>query len=104
MFWIKEKMKYFLNIFSILVSLILYPAIIWCQNINFKNINIQDGLSQGSIVCIAQDKTGYMWFGSYEGLNRFDGYNFTVFKNDPTDSTSLSYDFIRSVCADNEGR
>ena len=61
------------------------------------------GLSQNSINCIYQDKLGYMWFGTQDGLNRFDGYSFTVYRSDTRDSTSLSDNFILGLDGDAAG-
>lgn len=56
----------------------------------FENISIEKGLSSRIVFCITQDNTGFMWFGTDDGLNRYDGYNFKVFKNQPNDTTSIS--------------
>jgi len=53
--------------------------------IAFDAITTNDGLSQGMVNSILQDKYGFMWFASNDGLNRYDGYKFTVYKNDPND-------------------
>jgi ligand-binding sensor domain-containing protein len=45
-----------------------------------QHYSIKDGLSQNTVMAILQDKQGFMWFGTWDGLNRFDGYTFTVFK------------------------
>lgn len=66
----------------------------------FRHITVNQGLSQGSVVSILQDSRGFMWFGTQDGLNRYDGYNFTVFKNSPTDSTSLDDNFIVTIAED----
>ncbi len=60
------------------------------KEINFTHITIEDGLSQTSVKCIFQDSQGFMWFGTADGLNRFDGYSFSVYNNDPTLPHSLS--------------
>ena len=66
--------------------LILICAItsVYAQSPNyyFKHIGITEGLSQSNINCIAQDSLGYMWFGTQEGLNKYDGYKFVVYKNE----------------------
>ena len=71
--------------------------------IAFNHLTVENGLSQSSVTCIFQDKNGFMWFGTQDGLNRYDGYNFKVFKNDPADSNSISDNFIFSIYEDKEG-
>ncbi len=68
----------------------------------FKQINIEDGLSQSTIFCMLQDKKGFLWFGTANGLNRYDGYNFKIFVNDPLDSTTISDNSILSIYEDKE--
>ncbi|MCP4728299.1 MAG: hypothetical protein GY863_24900, partial [bacterium] len=55
------------------------------------------------MICIEQGKDGFMWFGTYDGLNRFDGYDFIPYKNDPGDSYSISGDFIKDLFTDSSG-
>jgi ligand-binding sensor domain-containing protein/serine phosphatase RsbU (regulator of sigma subunit) len=69
----------------------------------FNHLTINDGLSQSSITCILQDKNGFMWFGTQDGLNRYDGYDIKIFKNIPGDSTSLTDNFIFSLIEDQSG-
>ena len=54
------------------------------------NSNTTQGLSQGSVIDIFQDNIGYLWFGTREGLNKFDGTSFTTFRHISEDSTSIS--------------
>ena len=89
---------YFLIPFILLSSEILPQS-----NIVFNHLTINDGLSQSSVTCILQDKTGFMWYGTQDGLNRYDGYNFKIFKNIPGDSTSLTENFIFSLIEDQSG-
>ena len=70
------------------------------QNINFKHLSIQDGLSQSTINCIFQDSRGFMWFGTQDGLNKYDGYNFTVYKKNPVDTNSISHNWIWNIFED----
>lgn len=70
------------------------------SHIIFNHLTIEDGLSQSSVTCILQDRSGFMWFGTQDGLNRYDGYNIKVFKNDPGDSTALTDNFIFSIYED----
>jgi len=71
----------------------------------FKNISVEDGLSQSTVYCIMQDNLGFLWFGTRGGgLNKYDGYTFHEFKNIPDDSTSLSNNEVTSVFQDNKQR
>ncbi len=69
----------------------------------FEVLSIQEGLSQSTVNCMVQDREGYMWFGTEDGLNRYDGYRFTVYKHDPQDPTSLSDNYVASLCIDSTG-
>lgn len=74
------------------------------KSIKFHHLTVKEGLSQGSVICILQDRQGLMWFGTQDGLNRYDGYNTTVYKNDPDDSSSLPDNFIITLAEDSSGR
>lgn len=60
------------------------------SNLRFKNYSTHEGLSQSSVLSITQDAEGFIWMGTKDGLNRFDGYRFITYKNAPDDSASLS--------------
>ena len=62
-----------------------------------------DKLSNTNITSICKDKLGYIWIGTENGLNRFDGYKFTVYKNNPQDSTSLMFNIVNKVFCDKSG-
>ncbi|MFN8155081.1 MAG: two-component regulator propeller domain-containing protein [Bacteroidia bacterium] len=64
----------------------------------------KEGLSQGFVLSIIQDREGYMWFTSKDGLNRWDGYHMTVFRNIPGDETSLQDNNVTSLVEDDRGR
>jgi ligand-binding sensor domain-containing protein len=66
-------------------------------------INSADGLSQSTVNCIVQDEDGFLWIGTQDGLNQYDGYNFTYYFNQPGDSTSLSDNYITSLCLAPDG-
>ena len=74
------------------------------NNLNFDFYSQEHGLSNNQIHCILQDKKGWMWFGTSQGVCRFDGYRFTVFKNDPDDSTSLKGNLVRAIFEDHKGQ
>lgn len=74
------------------------------NNLNFDFYSQEHGLSNNQIHCIHQDKKGWMWFGTSQGVCRFDGYKFTVFKNDPEDSTSLKGNLVRAIFEDSKGQ
>ncbi|HTB07733.1 MAG TPA: two-component regulator propeller domain-containing protein [Bacteroidia bacterium] len=69
----------------------------------YEHINSAQGLSQSVVTCIYQDTQGFMWFGTQDGLNRFDGYSVTVLKNNPIDSNSLISNTINCILEDSHG-
>jgi len=68
------------------------------HNVKFEHLTVEDGLSSNTVLSILQDSRGFMWFGTSEGLNRYDGYAFKEYRHDPTDSTSISDNFIWFDC------
>ena len=73
------------------------------DNLLFGRIDVEDGLSSNAVYAIIQDDLGFLWFGTDNGLNRYDGYNFKIFRNDPADSNSISGDNIWALMLDNAG-
>ncbi len=71
--------------------------------VEFEHLTIKQGLSQSSVYCIYQDKTGFLWIGTMDGLNRYDGYSFKIYRNDPTDSNSIGFNSINSIYEDQAG-
>jgi len=69
----------------------------------FQLLSIKDGLSNNEVLCIFQDSIGFMWIGTHDGLNKFDGYKFTVYKRSTHGSGFLSDNIVRSINEDNEG-
>lgn len=66
----------------------------------FSHIGVEDGLSQLSVLHIFQDSDGYLWFGTRNGANRYDGYEFVIYQNEVNDNTSLSDNYIRRFAED----
>jgi ligand-binding sensor domain-containing protein/signal transduction histidine kinase len=98
------------RLFSLIICFLLLifiasPKDLFAQKeeINFEYITVTDGLSQNSVTCIYQDQQGYMWFGTRDGLNRYDGYKLELYYYDALDSTSLSNSSIASIYQDKYG-
>lgn len=73
------------------------------QDYKFTQLKIEDGLSQSTVYSIIQDKKGFMSFRTDNGLNKFDGYKFSFYLNDPSDNTSISDDRITTLFEDANG-
>jgi ligand-binding sensor domain-containing protein/DNA-binding CsgD family transcriptional regulator len=85
--------------FFLLFSSNLYPE----EAVKFENISTEDGLSQSVVSCILQDKQGYIWFGTQDGLNRYDGQNILIFRHSPEITDSIGDNFVRTLFEDDEG-
>ena len=72
------------------------------KNVNY--LGIEHGLSNNYITEIFQDRTGFMWFGTFDGLNRYDGYQFKIYMNQPGTETSLPDNRITAIAEDADGR
>lgn len=70
---------------------------------NFTQYSTESGLSHDGVLCITQDKEGFMWFGTWDGINRFDGHVFTSYKSLPGDSSNLKNNKIRTIIEDKAG-
>ncbi len=88
-----------------LFLIIIFSFSIYAQSseLVFERISLEQGLSQSSVNCIYQDRQGFMWFGTNDGLNRYDGYNFVIFKHDSKNPNSLSNNVVRSILEDFNG-
>jgi len=73
------------------------------KNIKFDRYSIENGLSQSSITGIIQDDLGYIWIATQDGLNRYDGYDFMILKNNPDDSTTLPNNYLYFLIKDQLG-
>lgn len=73
------------------------------QTISFEKLTTQNGLSNNKVNCVVQDKRGFIWFGTEDGLNRFDGNEFVVFRNNPGDRHGISGNMITGLHIDAGG-
>ena len=73
------------------------------KKLRFEHLTVEQGLSNSSVMCNIQDSKGFLWFGTFDGLNRYDGYNIKVFENDSNDSSSLSNNHINYIYEDKTG-
>jgi ligand-binding sensor domain-containing protein/signal transduction histidine kinase len=88
----------------ILLSHFSYPVFSQGSHIRFKRLTINDGLSLSSVYCIFQDSKGFMWFGTEDGLNKYDGNNFVIYRADPTGNSGLSYKWTEIILQDSRGK
>lgn len=91
--------------FLLLISMLAFPLFStkYRYPLKIERVYSQKGLSEQSIHCIVQDKKGFLWIGTGDGLNRFDGYEFKVYKHNPFDSNTISDNYILALCEDREG-
>ncbi|MCL4705523.1 sigma 54-interacting transcriptional regulator [bacterium] len=84
---------------------LFFPAALFAQShdIRFEQVSVEQGLSNYAVAKIAQDQQGFLWIATEDGLNKYDGYAFTVYKPDPADSNSLASRFVQMVYADRAG-
>lgn len=75
----------------------------YAQSYYFKHYQVENGLSNNTVHCTLQDDRGFMWFGTKDGLDRFDGYSFKVFHHDADDTQSIGDNFIRGLYKDDSG-
>ncbi|MBL0018752.1 MAG: hypothetical protein IPP17_20570 [Bacteroidetes bacterium] len=74
------------------------------SRLRFEHVDFEEELPQNSVYAIAQDKTGFMWFGTADGLCRYDGRELKIYRHDPADDNSLPGNFVRSIFPDSKGR
>lgn len=94
------SLKIILLFSLVLLNINLSTGQIQYTNIRFKQLSITEGLPHNTINAITQDNHGFIWFGTRNGLCRFDGYNINLFAHNEADSTSLCHDFITRLYND----
>lgn len=92
------------------ILIFLIPFCVYCQqtvatksNFKFKNISVADGLSNTSVSSICQDHNGFIWIGTRDGLNRYDGLTFEIFREDLSKDSGISHNWIRDLLVDEDG-
>lgn len=93
---------YLITLIGILLSLL--PQNGKAHNLYFRHYTNKQGLSHNTVYCALQDKKGFMWFGTDDGLNRFDGHNFRIYRYNSYDPESLPNDRIISLYEDSTGK
>jgi signal transduction histidine kinase/DNA-binding response OmpR family regulator/ligand-binding sensor domain-containing protein len=73
------------------------------DHVRFEHIGTEHGLSQSNAICTFQDSRGFIWFGTRDGLNKYDGYKMTVYRNNINDSLSISNNIINDIAEDPDG-
>ncbi|PSR56270.1 histidine kinase [Adhaeribacter arboris] len=89
-----------LSIFFYFCTLVVFAQ---APDLKFTHLTNAQGLSQSTVMCILKDKFGFMWFGTMDGLNKYDGYNFTVYQHDPTKPGSIPASDIMALYEDKAG-
>lgn len=96
--FVEMKARLVLLIFLLFTPLFLQAK----ERPYFIRLGVEEGLAQNTVYCILQDKQGFMWFGTKDGLCRYDGRHFRTFRHDKEDKNSIGNNFIRSLYQDNE--
>lgn len=87
-------------ILSVLILAALSTGAYADRSVFFENLDKDNGLSNMAVSSIVQDSKGFLWFGTQSGLNRYDGYEFKVYKKEPFDTNSLSHDLVQTLFMD----
>ena len=87
---------------NITPSALPLARLVW-SGLRFARISVEHGLSHSTVNCILQDSKGFMWFGTDDGLNKYDGYSFTVYRHNQDDPRSLSRNQVWSLFEDASG-
>ena len=84
--------------------LVIYPSPVAASTARFTHLSVEQGMSQSTVNAILQDHAGFLWFGTEEGLDRYDGYTFVAFKHDARDSKSIADDVVTALFEDGQHR
>jgi signal transduction histidine kinase/ligand-binding sensor domain-containing protein/DNA-binding response OmpR family regulator len=104
-----EHRKLSIKIAATAISLLLYSFVLSAQSlqnesasIHFNRLNTADGLSNSNVYDLIQDHLGFLWFTTEDGLNRFDGYEFKIFRHEPKNENSISDNSIWAILEDSD--
>src|ERR1700760_2776652 len=89
--------------FFLLLQTLLLSAYAQNQQLHFEHLGTKEGLSELNINTMLQDSKGFLWIGTRDGLNRYDGYKFLIFRNEIHDTASITDDFVVDVAEDSAG-
>ena len=93
----KTLLKY---TYILMILIFNYQVVAQHNHINIKQFAIEAGISQSVINCLLQDHNGFLWIGTQDGLNRYDGYQFKHYRHDASDTSSISNNYIQSIYED----
>ena len=96
--------RFLFPLLLILFAWVSQPAFAQVNATKFYRLTSTNGLSQNHVKAVVKDHKGFMWFATEDGLNRFDGYKFTVYKNNPSQKGSLSNSLVYDVLEDRSRR
>lgn len=87
----------------LIIGILFFTVTGWSQNIAFERITTREGLSQNDVNAIYQDRNGFLWIGTNDGLNRYDGYTFKTYQVDRKVKNSINSNLIFKIAEDNDG-
>ena len=93
-------MRFLIHIIILFISM---PAFAQHAPLYFRNLNEGNGLSHNKVNCIIQDRRGFTWIGTDDGLNRYDGFRFVVYKTNAAGKSSVSGNIITDILEDKQG-
>jgi len=88
----------------VLIAILCNYAAAQSTKINFKHYSINEGLSQNTVFCLLEDKYGFIWVGTEDGLNKFDGYDFTYFQHENNQPNSISHNQVNALFENSDGK
>lgn len=87
----------------LLLLLLAFTNLCSAQSYYFRHYQVEQGLSHNTVYCATQDKRGFLWFGTKDGLNCFDGYTFKVFRHSAQDTNSIANNMVHALALDKQG-